>query len=298
MCLGSWDLVFSEPVSYADFFHDIGPVVHRARDSNDNRFRRQPEKSVLTKPHQFRIGVIQPGRAARHPQGMFGRCDTEPASIVDRRVRHKSPYGHPSGGLRLTICHSFRRRGRRRQGSGCSRLMSPKVTLRLSGVHPSVDLGVVLTATHGADDGERPAGCHTVSRSGQPCVDCRIPLYGIKRAACGGADVAKSLARLACPSGRSRTLRAACGRARAGRPRRAQQPSGSHNRRRRRHPRLRAVQASPSHVHGIVHVALSMFKAAARRTRWSMASLDIAAATRSAARMRGPAGSRCMPAAH
>jgi hypothetical protein len=163
MCLGSWDLVFSEPVSYADFFHDIGPVVHRARDSNDNRFRRQPEKSVLTKPHQFRIGVIQPGRAARHPQGMFGRCDTEPASIVDRRVRHKSPYGHPSGGLRLTICHSFRRRGRSRRGSGCSRLMSPKVTLRLSGVHPSVDLGVVLTATHGADDGERPAGvtrCH------------------------------------------------------------------------------------------------------------------------------------------
>ena len=178
MCLGSWDLVFGEPVSYADFFHDIGPVVHRARDSNDNRFRRQPEKSVLTKPHQFRIGVIQPGRAARHPQGMFGRCDTEPASIVDRRVRHKSPYGHPSGGLRLTICHSFRRRGRRRQGSGCSRLMSPKVTLRLSGVHPSVDLGVVLTATHGADDGERPAGCHTVSRSGHPALTAEFPSMG------------------------------------------------------------------------------------------------------------------------
>jgi hypothetical protein len=163
MCLGSWDLVFSEPMSYADFFHDIGPVVHRARDSNDNRFRRQPEKSVLTKPHQFRIGVIQPGRAARHPQGMFGRCDTEPASIVDRRVRHKVTLWAPL--WRTASDHLSQLPASRPPSAGQWLLQThvAKITLRLSGVHPSVDLEVVLTATHGADDGERPAGvtpCH------------------------------------------------------------------------------------------------------------------------------------------
>jgi len=41
-----------------------------------------------------------------------------------------------------------------------------------------------------------------------PCVCCRIVLYGIK-AASGGVGVAESMVQLACPPGRSRTLRAA-----------------------------------------------------------------------------------------
>lgn len=110
--LGSRDLVFSEPVSYANFLHDIGPIVHRPRDPNDDGLRRQQEKGVLTKPNQFRIGVIQPGCAARHPYGMFGCCDTEPASIVGSRVRHESHLmGTLLARLPLPICHSFRRPG-------------------------------------------------------------------------------------------------------------------------------------------------------------------------------------------
>jgi hypothetical protein len=50
--------------------------------------------------------------------------------------------------------------------------------------------------------------CHTTSHS---CyfMCCRILLYRIKHAASGGADVAKSVSLLACPPGRSRSLRAA-----------------------------------------------------------------------------------------
>jgi hypothetical protein len=54
--------------------------------------------------------------------------------------------------------------------------------------------------------------------SASQCVCCRILLYGIKRAASGGTDVAEFVVRLTCPPGRSRSLRAASGRARAGRP--------------------------------------------------------------------------------
>ena len=49
-------------------------------------------------------------------------------------------------------------------------------------------------------------------------VAAESAFYGIKRAACGGAVVAELIRSSRARWGRSRSLRAACGRARAGRP--------------------------------------------------------------------------------
>jgi hypothetical protein len=55
-------------------------------------------------------------------------------------------------------------------------------------------------------------------RENNQVLCCRIPLYGIKHAACGGADVAKSVFLLGLSTGPIRVLRAAWRPCSRGRP--------------------------------------------------------------------------------
>jgi hypothetical protein len=143
----------------------------------------------------------------------------------------------------------------------------------------------------------RPNRCHTLSRPLQR-VYCRINLYGIKRAACGGADMAEFVVLLTCPHGpiplAARGLAAVL--ARAG-------PAGAvadqcPGRQRRRgfqgvHPRARPVVGQLLTRPRDRSRRADAIKAASRRTRWPAASLDTVTATRLAAGTRGWPGSRC-----
>jgi hypothetical protein len=58
-----------KPVRDIDFFYCVGPIMHSARNANDNAILVKVEKRVLSEPDKASITAVQTSARARLPQG-------------------------------------------------------------------------------------------------------------------------------------------------------------------------------------------------------------------------------------
>jgi hypothetical protein len=57
-----------KPVRDIDFFYRVGPIIHSARNANDNTILPKVKKRVLAEPDKTRITVVETGTRASVPQ--------------------------------------------------------------------------------------------------------------------------------------------------------------------------------------------------------------------------------------